>query len=31
MADFGSHRSRDLCLVYMNALEAGQPDAEIML
>jgi hypothetical protein len=31
MADYGSYRSRDLCLAYMNALEAGQPDAEIAL
>jgi hypothetical protein len=31
MADYGSYRSRDLCLAYMNALEAGQPDAEIVL
>jgi hypothetical protein len=28
-AEHGSYRSRDLCLAYMNALEAGQPDAEI--
>ena len=26
---FGSFRSRDLCLSYMNALAAGQPDASI--
>jgi hypothetical protein len=30
-AEYGSYRSRDLCLAYMNALEAGQPDAEIAL
>lgn len=28
-ADWGSYRSRDLCLAYMNALAAGQPDATI--
>lgn len=27
----GRHRSRDLCLAYMNALKAGNPDAEIDL
>ena len=27
----GNYRSRDLCLAYMNALAAGNPDAEIML
>ena len=26
---FGSYRSRDLCLAWMNALSAGTPDAEI--
>ncbi|PIW28291.1 MAG: restriction endonuclease [Rhodospirillales bacterium CG15_BIG_FIL_POST_REV_8_21_14_020_66_15] len=26
---FGAYRSRDLCLAYMNALAAGQPDAVI--
>ena len=26
---WGSYRSRDLCLAWMNALEAGRPDAEI--
>ena len=25
---FGTYRSRDLCLAYLNALRAGQPDAE---
>jgi hypothetical protein len=30
-AEHGSYRSRDLCLAFMNALEAGQPDAEIAL
>jgi hypothetical protein len=30
-ADYGSYRSRDLCLAYMNSLETGQPDAEIVL
>ena len=25
---FGTYRSRDLCLAYLNALSAGQPDAE---
>ena len=28
-AAHGQYRSRDLCLAYMNALAAGQPDAEI--
>jgi len=28
---FGRYRSRDLCLAYMNALAAGDPDAEIDL
>ena len=27
----GKYRSRDLCLAYMNALAAGNPDAEIKL
>ncbi len=27
----GRYRSRDLCLAYMNALAAGQPDAEVSL
>ena len=27
-AAYGRHRSRDLCLAYMNALAAGEPDAE---
>ncbi len=31
MAEYGSYRSRELCLAYMNALEAGDPDAEIAL
>ena len=26
---YGKYRSRDLCLAYMNALAAGQPDAEV--
>ena len=26
---FGGYRSRDLCLAYMNALSAGDPDAEV--
>ena len=26
---YGSYRSRDLCLAWMNALEAGRPDADI--
>ncbi len=29
IAEFGSYRSRELCLAYMNALEAGDPDAHI--
>jgi hypothetical protein len=29
MAAYGSYRSRELCLAYMNALAAGDPDAEI--
>ena len=27
----GRYRSRDLCLAWMNALEAGDPDAQICL
>ena len=30
-AAYGSYRSRDLCLAWMNALDAGHPDAEIAL
>jgi hypothetical protein len=30
-ATFGSYRSRDLCLAHMNALAAGDPDADIRL
>lgn len=30
-ATHGTYRSRDLCLAWMNALAAGNPDAEIML
>ena len=30
-AAYGSHRSRELCLAWMNALAAGNPDAEIAL
>ncbi|HBT43156.1 MAG TPA: restriction endonuclease [Rhodospirillaceae bacterium] len=30
-AEYGSYRSRDLCLAYMNALAAGNPDAVIDL
>ena len=30
-AAYGSYRSRDLCLAWMNALAAGDPDAEIVL
>ena len=29
MKAYGHYRSRDLCLAWMNALEAGHPDAEI--
>lgn len=29
MAAYGSYRSRDLCLSYINTLMAGQPDAEV--
>ena len=28
---YGSYRSRDLCLAYMSALAAGEPDAEVVL
>ena len=28
---YGTYRSRDLCLAWMNALAAGDPDAEIVL
>ena len=28
-AKWGSYRSQDLCLAWINALMAGQPDAEI--
>ena len=28
-ASHGRYRSRDLCLAYMNALAAGDPDAEV--
>jgi len=31
MAAHGSYRSRELCLAYMSALAAGDPDAEIRL
>ncbi|MCI0599692.1 MAG: hypothetical protein L0Y60_09240 [Beijerinckiaceae bacterium] len=31
MEAFGRYRSRDLCLAYMSALAAGDPDAEIEL
>ena len=30
-AAYGTYRSRDLCLAWMNALAADEPDAEIML
>ena len=30
-ARFGRHRSRDLCLAIMNALAAGDPDADVRL
>lgn len=30
-AAFGSYRSRELCLAYINALAAGNPDADIRL
>ncbi len=29
IAAYGSYRSRDLCLAYINTLMAGQPDAEV--
>ena len=28
-AAYGRYRSRDLCLAWMNALEAGKPDAQV--
>jgi len=28
-AKFGRYRSRDLCLAWINALMAGQPDADV--
>lgn len=28
-AAYDKYRSRDLCLAYMNALAAGQPDADV--
>ena len=31
IAAYGHYRSRDVCLAYMNALAAGDPDAEITL
>ncbi|MDE8344286.1 MAG: restriction endonuclease, partial [Acidocella sp.] len=31
IAAYGTYRSRDLCLAYMSALAAGDPDAEIDL
>jgi hypothetical protein len=31
MEEFGEYRSRDLCLAYMSALAAGDPDVEIEL
>ena len=30
-AAYGSYRSRELCLAYMSALAAGDPDAQIRL
>jgi hypothetical protein len=30
-AAYGTYRSRELCLAYMNALAAGDPDARIMM
>ena len=30
-AAYGSYRSRDLCLAYMSALAAGDPDADIRI
>jgi hypothetical protein len=29
VATYGSYRSRDLCLAWINALTAGQPDAAV--
>jgi hypothetical protein len=31
IAAYGRYRSRDLCLAFMNALAAGDPDANIRL
>ncbi len=31
VAAYGTYRSRDLCLAFMNALAAGNPDADIRL
>lgn len=31
IAAFGCYRSRDLCLAWMNALAAGDPDANVSL
>ena len=31
IAAYGAYRSRELCLAWMNALAAGDPDAEIVL
>ncbi|HEV2301617.1 MAG TPA: hypothetical protein VGR91_08625 [Stellaceae bacterium] len=31
IAAYGSYRSRELCLAYMSALAAGDPDAEVSL
>ena len=31
VAAYGCYRSRELCLAYMNALAAGDPDAQIRL
>ena len=30
-AAYGTYRSRDLCLAWMNALAAGDPDAKVAL
>ncbi|MFG6527967.1 MULTISPECIES: Eco57I restriction-modification methylase domain-containing protein [unclassified Sulfitobacter] len=30
-AEYGTYRSRDLCLAWMNALTAGNPDADIQI
>ena len=30
-AAYGTYRSRELCLAWMNALDAGEPDAEVTL